>query len=61
MSQNGHAQFIVASHSPILLACPNATIYSFDQAPIKPIQYEDTDYYQLYKEFMLNRDKFLEE
>jgi predicted ATPase len=61
MSRNGHAQFIVASHSPILMACPGATIYSFDQAPIQPIQYEDTDYYRLYRDFMLDREKFLEE
>jgi predicted ATPase len=32
MSIDGHAQFIIATHSPILLACPSATIYSFDQS-----------------------------
>ena len=52
MSAAGHAQFIVATHSPILLSCPNATIYSVDQAPIAPVLYEDTDHYKMYKVFM---------
>ena len=59
MSQAGHAQFIVATHSPILLACPDAEIYSFDESPVKQITYEETDHYQLYKNFMNDRDKFL--
>jgi len=58
MSEQGHAQFIIASHSPILLACPGADIYSFDYIPIKKIKYEDTEHYQIYKDFMENRDKF---
>ncbi len=52
MSAAGHAQFIVATHSPILLSCPGATIYSFDHAPIAPTRYEDTDHYKTYKAFM---------
>ncbi len=52
MGAAGHAQFIVATHSPILLACPGATIYSFDHTPIAPIGYEQTDHYQTYKRFI---------
>jgi len=59
MSGLGHAQFIVATHSPILLACPGALIYSFDHAPVKTVRYEDTAYYQIYKGFMENPTKFL--
>jgi predicted ATPase len=59
MSQAGHAQFIVATHSPLLLACPGAEIYSFDSLPIKQIDYEETDHYQVYKSFMEDRDKYL--
>jgi predicted ATPase len=55
----GRAQFIIATHSPILLACPNSVIYSFDHIPVKPIGYEDTDHYRLYKSFMENRGKYL--
>jgi len=59
ISQQGHAQFIIASHSPFLLACPDARIYSFDSKTIEPIQYEDTDYYKIYRNFMNNPDKFI--
>jgi predicted ATPase len=61
MSQAGHAQFIIASHSPILLAYPDAVIYSFDSVPVKAIRYEDTAYYKLYRDFLNNRDKYLAE
>jgi predicted ATPase len=57
----GDAQFIIASHSPILLACPGATIYSFDEALPKIIKYEDTEYYKVYREFLEDRQKFLGE
>jgi len=61
MSALGHAQFIIATHSPILLACPGTLIYSFDQIPIEPVRYEDTAYYQIYKSFMENPAKYLQE
>ncbi len=48
----GHAQFIVATHSPLLLACPDSHIYDFNGDKIKPTTYEDTDYYKIYKTFM---------
>jgi predicted ATPase len=60
MSKKGHAQFIIATHSPILLACPGAEIYSFDQVPVQKILYEDTEYFQLYHAFLTNRNQFLE-
>jgi predicted ATPase len=59
-SADGHAQFIIASHSPILLAYPGATIYSFDKVPIQPISYEETEYYQIYRDFLNNRQSYLE-
>ena len=55
----GHAQFIIATHSPILLACPGATIYDFNQNPLQPIAYEQTEYYQIYKRFLDNREAYL--
>ena len=53
------AQFIIATHSPILLACPDARIFSFDHAPLRPVAYEDTDAYRVYKAFMDDRSQFL--
>jgi predicted ATPase len=54
-SQAGHAQFIIATHSPILLACSGAVIYSFDYAPAQPVKYEETEHYRVYKSFLTNR------
>jgi predicted ATPase len=59
MGALGHAQFIVATHSPILLACPGSVIYSFDHVPVKTIQYEDTEYYRIYKTFMENPGQYV--
>ena len=58
MSAAGHAQFIIASHSPILLACPGARLYDFDKIPVKPIEYEDTDYFRVYRDFLNDRQPF---
>lgn len=55
----GHAQFIIATHSPILLACPGAVIYSFDEAPVRAVAYEETEYFKIYKGFLEDRDRFL--
>jgi len=59
MSALGHAQFIIATHSPILLACPGSIIYSFDYTPVETILYEETDHYQVYKDFMENPKRYL--
>jgi predicted ATPase len=58
-SRAGHAQFVMATHSPILLACPGAIIFSFDQAPIRPARYEATEHYRIYRLFMENREQYL--
>jgi predicted ATPase len=59
MSQAGHAQFIIASHSPILLAYQGATIYSFDSVPAKIVNYEDTEPFRIYKDFLNDRESYL--
>ncbi len=59
MSDLGHPQFIIATHSPILLACPGSVIYSFDAAPVKTIRYEDTEHYRVYKNFMENPGRYV--
>lgn len=54
-------QFIMATHSPILLGYPEATILSFDEGKIQEIDYEMTDHYQITKYFLQNRERFLQE
>ena len=59
-AQENKAQFIIATHSPILLATPGAQIFSFDAAPIASIDYQKTEYFEFYKDFMNNMERYLE-
>ncbi len=51
LGAEGKAQFIIATHSPILLACPGAQIFSFDGAQIQQVRYRDTAHYRIYRQF----------
>ena len=53
------SQFIMVTHSPILLGIPGAEILSFDEGQIHPIEYEDTDSYQITKMFIENKEQLL--
>jgi predicted ATPase len=59
-SMRGDVQFIIATHSPILLALRQSVIYSFNHDYIQQIPYEETDYYILYRDFLNNPLKFLQ-
>jgi len=58
MAAAGHAQFIIASHSPILLACSGAELLAFDSDRVRPVAYEETDYFRVYREFLMDRKKY---
>lgn len=58
--KNAHAQFIIATHSPILLAYPDATIYSCDGDKLKRIAYADTEHYQITKNFLNNPASYMQ-
>ena len=49
------AQFLIATHSPILLGLPGALIYGMDEGRIRPCAYEDTQSYQVTALFINNR------
>jgi predicted ATPase len=55
------SQFIVATHSPILMAYPGATIYLFgDEAP-RQVEYSETEHYQVTRAFLANPERMLRE
>ncbi len=54
-----HTQFIIATHSPILLAYPNAAIYSCDGNMLERVDYTDTKHYQISKGFLNNPEQYL--
>jgi predicted ATPase len=53
------SQIVMATHSPILLACPNAAIWSFDTAPIRRVAYEDLEHVTLTRDFLNDPGAFL--
>lgn len=53
------AQFIIATHSPILLGIPEAEILSLDDGYIHPISYEEADCFQVMEMFINNREVML--
>ena len=53
------SQFIIVTHSPILPGIPGAEILSFDDGPIHPCTYEETDSYQVTSMFINNREQIL--
>lgn len=55
------AQFVIATHSPILLGYPGAQILDFDAQPVSEIRYEDTMHYLVTRRFLENRKKVLAE
>lgn len=52
-------QFVIATHSPILMAYPNATIYAFGEQGIYEIAYEDTEHYRVTRDFLANPSRML--
>lgn len=53
------AQFIIASHSPILLGIPEAAILAFSEYGVEHMAYEETESYRVTEMFINNRDYFL--
>ena len=53
------SQFIIATHSPLVLAYPDATIYACDGDRLEPIAYEDSDAVRLTERFLGDRDRFV--
>lgn len=57
--QKRGSQFIVATHSPILMAYPDATIYELSvEHGVRTVVYEATDHFQLTRDFLNDRQSF---
>ncbi|MBB6558300.1 putative ATPase [Acidovorax soli] len=55
------SQFIIATHSPILMAYPDATIFHCGKEGIAPITYRDTEHYRVTRDFLLDPERMLGE
>lgn len=54
-----NSQFVIATHSPILLSYPNALIYQITEDGINEVSYEETEHYQTTRNFLNNHEKML--
>jgi len=55
-----NAQFIIATHSPILLSYPNAWIYEMSENKIAKVKYEESEVYRVYKAFLDHPQRILD-
>jgi predicted ATPase len=53
------SQLIVATHSPILMAFPNATIFGFDSVPPQEVSFEELEHVNLTRDFLNNPQQYL--
>jgi predicted ATPase len=58
LEKSGKAQFIVATHSPIILSYPGAVLFSLDGNHIEEVGYQETEHYLITKDFLMHPDHF---
>ena len=57
--RSGHAQFVIATHSPILMALPGSQVFQFSNAGLDEVPYERTAHFRLYRDFLDDPGSFL--
>jgi predicted ATPase len=58
LEKAGRAQFLVSTHSPIILAYPGAVLLSLDSNEIRQVEYTDTEHYQVTKQFLASPERY---
>ena len=57
---NDHSQFVIATHSPILMTYPDAYIYSCSESGMQRVSYEETEHFQVMHDFVVNPKRMLD-
>ena len=57
---NDHSQFVIATHSPILMTYPDAYIYSCSESGMQRVSYEETEHLQVMHDFVANPKRMLD-
>ena len=60
MNGTGHCQVIMATHSPVLMAYPDATLLRLSKYGLEPVSLRETDHYRLMREFCDDPKGFVE-
>lgn len=53
------AQFVIATHSPILMAFPGATVLGLDGGELREVRYDETEHFQLTRSFLESPERYL--
>lgn len=61
MDQSGTAQVIMATHSPLLMACPGAQLFRISRFGLDPTDFADTDHFRMMRDFCYDPQAFMEE
>ncbi|MGF7036689.1 putative ATPase [Paenibacillus mucilaginosus] len=56
-----NSQFIISTHSPLLMSYPESVIYQLTSRGIEEVTLEETDHYELTRRFLNNRQRMLQE
>ncbi len=59
LTNNKNCQFIIATHSPILIACPNSETYEIKNGKLEKTDYKQTEQFQFYKNFINCPERYL--
>ena len=60
MDQSGHCQIIMATHSPMLMAYPDARLLRLSKYGLEPVTVKETDHYKVMREFCADPAGFVE-
>ncbi|HZJ64931.1 MAG TPA: AAA family ATPase [Kofleriaceae bacterium] len=58
LAERRRSQFLIATHSPILMAYPGALLYQLDAAGIAPVRYQDTEHYRITRDFLADPERY---
>ncbi|MBX3582518.1 MAG: AAA family ATPase [Rhizobiaceae bacterium] len=61
LDRSGHAQVIIATHSPLLMACPGARLLQINRFGLEETRLQDTEHFRTLREFCLDPTGFLAE
>jgi len=59
LAEANRSQFIIATHSPIILSFPEATLLSFDGGKIESVSYKNTEHYEITRDFLQCPERYL--
>ena len=61
MDASGFAQVIMATHSPLLMACPGARLLRIDRLGLEAVDFRETDHFRMMRDFCSDPDAFIAE